>query len=91
MQHEKIRQAGDSAPDVAELRRVLGSFATGVAVATTFDSKGVFEGLHCQFLHIGLAQSSTSPALWRIFDMRPDRMIDLIDPAERLHGCDHFR
>jgi flavin reductase (DIM6/NTAB) family NADH-FMN oxidoreductase RutF len=44
MQHEKIRQAGDSAPDVAELRRVLGSFAIGVAVATTFDSKGIPKG-----------------------------------------------
>jgi flavin reductase (DIM6/NTAB) family NADH-FMN oxidoreductase RutF len=30
--------------DVSELRRALGSFATGVAVATTLDSKGIPKG-----------------------------------------------
>jgi flavin reductase (DIM6/NTAB) family NADH-FMN oxidoreductase RutF len=40
MQHQKIRQAGAAALDVAELRRTLGSFATGVTVVTTLDPEG---------------------------------------------------
>jgi hypothetical protein len=40
MQHQKIRPADAAAPDIAELRRTLGSFLTGVAVATTLDEKG---------------------------------------------------
>lgn len=44
MQHQKIRPADAAALDVAELRRTLGSFATGVAVATTLDSNGAPKG-----------------------------------------------
>ena len=44
MQHQKIPQAGVTALDVGELRRTLGSFATGVAVATTLDSEGIPRG-----------------------------------------------
>jgi flavin reductase (DIM6/NTAB) family NADH-FMN oxidoreductase RutF len=45
MQHQKnIRQAGVTALDIAELRRTLGSFATGVAITTTLDSSGVPKG-----------------------------------------------
>jgi flavin reductase (DIM6/NTAB) family NADH-FMN oxidoreductase RutF len=45
MQHQKnIRQAGTSPLDIAELRRTLGSFATGVAVTTTLDTDGVPKG-----------------------------------------------
>jgi flavin reductase (DIM6/NTAB) family NADH-FMN oxidoreductase RutF len=40
MQHQKIRPADAAALDIAELRRTLGSFLTGVAVATTLDEKG---------------------------------------------------
>jgi flavin reductase (DIM6/NTAB) family NADH-FMN oxidoreductase RutF len=40
MQHQKIPQPGSSALDVAELRQTLGSFATGVAVATTLEAPG---------------------------------------------------
>jgi flavin reductase (DIM6/NTAB) family NADH-FMN oxidoreductase RutF len=44
MQHQKIRRSGIAALDVAELRRTLGSFATGVIVATTLDSEGAPKG-----------------------------------------------
>jgi flavin reductase (DIM6/NTAB) family NADH-FMN oxidoreductase RutF len=44
MRHQKIRPPGVTALDVAELRQTLGSFATGVAVATTLDSKGIPKG-----------------------------------------------
>jgi flavin reductase (DIM6/NTAB) family NADH-FMN oxidoreductase RutF len=45
MQHQKnIRQAGVTALDIVELRRTLGSFATGVAITTTLDSSGVPKG-----------------------------------------------
>jgi flavin reductase (DIM6/NTAB) family NADH-FMN oxidoreductase RutF len=44
MQHRKIRAPGVPALDVAELRQTLGSFATGVAVATTLDAKGLPKG-----------------------------------------------
>jgi flavin reductase (DIM6/NTAB) family NADH-FMN oxidoreductase RutF len=44
MQHQKIRPPGITALDVAELRQTLGSFATGVAVATTLDAKGTPKG-----------------------------------------------
>ena len=44
MQHQKIRPQGVTALDVAELRQTLGSFATGVAVATTLDAKGIPKG-----------------------------------------------
>ena len=44
MQHQKIPQAGVTALDVGELRRTLGSFATGVAVATTLDSEKIPRG-----------------------------------------------
>ena len=40
MQHQKIRQADTAALDIAELRRTLGSFLTGVVVATTLDEGG---------------------------------------------------
>jgi flavin-dependent trigonelline monooxygenase, reductase component len=44
MQHQKIRPSGVTTLDVAELRQTLGSFATGVAVATTLDAKGIPKG-----------------------------------------------
>jgi flavin reductase (DIM6/NTAB) family NADH-FMN oxidoreductase RutF len=44
MQHQKIRPQGVTALDAAELRQTLGSFATGVAVATTLDAKGMPKG-----------------------------------------------
>ena len=44
MQHQKIREPGVTALDAGELRRTLGSFATGVAVATTLDSEGIPRG-----------------------------------------------
>lgn len=44
MQHQKIRQADAAAFDIAELRRTLGSFATGVTVVTTLDSEGAPKG-----------------------------------------------
>jgi flavin reductase (DIM6/NTAB) family NADH-FMN oxidoreductase RutF len=40
MQHQKIPQSGSATLDIAELRQTLGSFATGVAVATTLDAAG---------------------------------------------------
>ena len=39
-QHQKIRAATVTASDAAELRQTLGSFATGVVVATTLDARG---------------------------------------------------
>jgi flavin reductase (DIM6/NTAB) family NADH-FMN oxidoreductase RutF len=44
MQHQKIRPQGVTALDVAELQQTLGSFAPGVAVATTLDAKGIPKG-----------------------------------------------
>jgi flavin reductase (DIM6/NTAB) family NADH-FMN oxidoreductase RutF len=44
MQHQKIPPPGVTTLDVAELRQTLGSFATGVAVATTLDAKGIPKG-----------------------------------------------
>jgi flavin reductase (DIM6/NTAB) family NADH-FMN oxidoreductase RutF len=44
MQHQKIREPSVAALDAGELRRTLGSFATGVAVATTLDSEGIPRG-----------------------------------------------
>jgi len=44
MQHQKIPHPGSATLDVAELRQTLGSFATGVAVATTLDSTGMPKG-----------------------------------------------
>jgi flavin reductase (DIM6/NTAB) family NADH-FMN oxidoreductase RutF len=44
MQHQKIRPPGVTALDAAELRQTLGSFATGVAVATTLDAMGIPKG-----------------------------------------------
>src|SRR5260221_12609767 len=44
MQHQKIPPSGVTTLDVAELRQTLGSFATGIAVATTLDAKGIPKG-----------------------------------------------
>src|ERR1700704_4456215 len=48
MQQQKKQSANTAldaaALDIGELRRALGSFATGVAVATTLDSEGVPKG-----------------------------------------------
>jgi flavin reductase (DIM6/NTAB) family NADH-FMN oxidoreductase RutF len=44
MQHQKIPITSAAALDVRELRQTLGSFATGVAVATTLDSQGMPKG-----------------------------------------------
>jgi flavin reductase (DIM6/NTAB) family NADH-FMN oxidoreductase RutF len=44
MQRQKIQQLNAAAVDITELRRALGSFATGVAVATTLDSMGIPKG-----------------------------------------------
>jgi flavin-dependent trigonelline monooxygenase, reductase component len=44
MQHQKIQHAEATAVDIAELRQALGSYATGVTVVTTLDSKGEPKG-----------------------------------------------
>jgi flavin reductase (DIM6/NTAB) family NADH-FMN oxidoreductase RutF len=44
MQQQKKQPADSAALDVRELRRALGSFATGVAVVTTLDSAGKPKG-----------------------------------------------
>jgi flavin-dependent trigonelline monooxygenase, reductase component len=59
MQHQKIRQAGAMTHDIAELRRTLGSFATGVTVATTLDSTGAPKG----FTASSFASVSLDPPL----------------------------
>jgi flavin reductase (DIM6/NTAB) family NADH-FMN oxidoreductase RutF len=41
-----------TALDVGELRRTLGSFATGVAVATTLDSEGIPRGFTARYFRI---------------------------------------
>jgi flavin-dependent trigonelline monooxygenase, reductase component len=44
IRHRKPQQPGARVIDVAELRRTLGSFATGVTVVTTLDSEGAPKG-----------------------------------------------
>jgi flavin reductase (DIM6/NTAB) family NADH-FMN oxidoreductase RutF len=73
MQHQKIRPAETAALDIAELRRTFGSFATGVAVATTLDSEGVPKGF--------TANSFTSVSL------DPPLVLVCVDNAASCHGA----
>ena len=73
MQHQKIRPAETVALDIAELRRTFGSFATGVAVATTLDSEGVPKGF--------TANSFTSVSL------EPPLVLVCVDNAASCHGA----
>jgi len=71
MHHQKIRQPGTAPLDIAELRRTLGSFATGVTVATTLDSDGLPKGL--------TANSFTSVSL------DPPLVLVCVDKASSCH------
>lgn len=73
MQHRKIRQARPAALDIAELRRTFGSFATGVAVATTLDPQGVPKGF--------TANSFTSVSL------DPPLVLVCVDKTASCHGA----
>jgi flavin reductase (DIM6/NTAB) family NADH-FMN oxidoreductase RutF len=59
MQRQEIKPLNAAAVDVTELRRALGSFATGVAVATTLDSQGIPKG----FTANSFASVSLNPPL----------------------------
>jgi flavin reductase (DIM6/NTAB) family NADH-FMN oxidoreductase RutF len=73
MQHQKLRPADAATLDVAELRRTLGSFATGVAVATTLDSEGMPKGF--------TANSFTSVSL------NPPLVLVCVDKAASCYGA----
>jgi len=60
----KIHPQGVTALAVAELLQTLGSFATGVAVATTLDAKGIPKGFATNSF-TSVARSAARPRLCR--------------------------